>query len=238
MPTARSSRSPTLVHSLLSQLFEPAAPLTCFTGFPHTLIVSLPSTFILSIMRFTALLFPVVLLASMVAAAPLPHHNNHQGKPQGNNKANTPAKVNTPAKANPPAKANTQGGGDFHKGNGQEAQRLNVKFATLSENSACKSGEEACINGKFAQCANNVRLTTVFLPLSDTLTMLSQKFVTTACAQGTKCFALPLVLRPGTVVAYVILVGLQFYEYLTSRHNNRCTTQTDTNERIQTSLNT
>lgn len=65
--------------------------------------------------------------------------------------------------------------------NGQAAQALNAKFQTLSAGSACKDGENACINGDFAQCAGG-------------------KFVPTPCAGGTKCFALPLVLSPGTSI--------------------------------------
>jgi len=69
----------------------------------------------------------------------------------------------------------------FTKQNGLDAQKLNAKFQTLSTSSSCTSGENACINGDFAQCSNG-------------------KFVTTPCAGGLKCLALPLVNSPGTSV--------------------------------------
>ncbi|KAI0748289.1 hypothetical protein C8Q80DRAFT_730335 [Daedaleopsis nitida] len=65
--------------------------------------------------------------------------------------------------------------------NGQDAQALNRKFASLNANSACTSGENACIQGAFAQCVNG-------------------KFVTTPCAGGLTCVALPLVNSPGTSI--------------------------------------
>ena len=67
----------------------------------------------------------------------------------------------------------------FKLENGRKAQALNRKFRTLKASSSCKSGENACINGGFAQCVNG-------------------KFVLTPCNVGLKCFALPLVLSPGT----------------------------------------
>ncbi|KAL7283596.1 hypothetical protein ACG7TL_003031 [Trametes sanguinea] len=65
--------------------------------------------------------------------------------------------------------------------NGKDAQALNAKFASLSANSPCNSGEVACVGGAFAQCANG-------------------KFVMTPCAGGLTCVALPLVNSPGTSV--------------------------------------
>ena len=63
--------------------------------------------------------------------------------------------------------------------NGKDAQALNKKFASLNANSACNSGEVACVKGAFAQCLNG-------------------KFVTTPCAGGLTCVALPLVNSRGT----------------------------------------
>ena len=63
--------------------------------------------------------------------------------------------------------------------NGQEAQALNKKFATLSKSSRCSSGEVGCIKGAFAQCVDD-------------------KWVTTPCSGGLQCLALPLVNSPGT----------------------------------------
>ncbi|KAJ3789797.1 hypothetical protein GGU10DRAFT_304339 [Lentinula aff. detonsa] len=69
----------------------------------------------------------------------------------------------------------------FALSNGQAAQKLNAQFATLSASSTCTDGENACVNGAFAQC-------------------VSGKFETTACAGGTTCAALPLVNSAGTSI--------------------------------------
>ena len=63
--------------------------------------------------------------------------------------------------------------------NGKDAQALNRKFASLSASSKCTTGENACVGGAFAQCVDG-------------------KFVTTPCAGGLTCVALPLVNSPGT----------------------------------------
>lgn len=64
--------------------------------------------------------------------------------------------------------------------NGKDAQALNAQFSSLSASSKCQSGTNACINGAFAQCVDGA-------------------FVTTQCAGGLSCFALPLVNKAGTV---------------------------------------
>ena len=63
--------------------------------------------------------------------------------------------------------------------NGLDAQALNAKFQTLSATSPCTSGENACIQGAFAQCSNG-------------------QFVSFPCSGGLTCVALPLVNSPGT----------------------------------------
>lgn len=63
--------------------------------------------------------------------------------------------------------------------NGLDAQALNAQFSSLTAGSACTPGESACVSGGFAQCVNGV-------------------FVSTPCAGGLSCVALPLVNSPGT----------------------------------------
>ncbi|KII86405.1 hypothetical protein PLICRDRAFT_164957 [Plicaturopsis crispa FD-325 SS-3] len=70
---------------------------------------------------------------------------------------------------------------DFTLKNGQDAIALNAQFAGLNANSPCTSGQNACVNSQFAQCVNG-------------------KFVTTGCAGGTVCAALPLVNSAGTSI--------------------------------------
>ncbi|KAI0318731.1 hypothetical protein OF83DRAFT_913987 [Amylostereum chailletii] len=65
--------------------------------------------------------------------------------------------------------------------NGQDAIALNNKFATLTANSPCTAGENACVDNKFAQC-------------------VSGKFAVQACAPSTICAALPLVNSAGTSI--------------------------------------
>ncbi|KAI0054017.1 hypothetical protein FA95DRAFT_1551808 [Auriscalpium vulgare] len=69
----------------------------------------------------------------------------------------------------------------FSRQNGLDAQALNRKFTSLSADSSCTSGENACIDGKFAQCANS-------------------KFVLSPCGSGLTCIALPLVNSRGTSI--------------------------------------
>ncbi|KAG6828151.1 hypothetical protein H0H92_009002 [Tricholoma furcatifolium] len=67
----------------------------------------------------------------------------------------------------------------FQLQNGEEAKALNAQFASLTASSTCTDGEDACVNGGFAQCVDGA-------------------FVITQCAGGTICAALPLVDKPGT----------------------------------------
>jgi len=69
----------------------------------------------------------------------------------------------------------------FTKQNGEDALALNAKFTSLSADSACTDGDQACVGGKFAQCTGG-------------------KFALTPCAGGTQCVALPLVNKPGTSI--------------------------------------
>ncbi|KII84968.1 hypothetical protein PLICRDRAFT_57463 [Plicaturopsis crispa FD-325 SS-3] len=85
-----------------------------------------------------------------------------------------------PAASSSPAAAAGAASG-FQAQNGKDAQALNAKFATLTADSACTDGDQACVSGGFAQCVGG-------------------KFVTTQCAGGTQCFALPLVNKAGTSV--------------------------------------
>lgn len=68
----------------------------------------------------------------------------------------------------------------LHTENGVDAKALNAKFATLTANSPCNAGDNACVGDAFAQCVGG-------------------KFVLTNCAGGTVCAALPLVNSAGTV---------------------------------------
>jgi hypothetical protein len=72
-------------------------------------------------------------------------------------------------------------GSGFKAQNGKDAQALNQKFQSLTANSACTDGEQACVNGQFGQCEGG-------------------KFSLTPCANGLTCSALPLVNKPGTSV--------------------------------------
>jgi len=65
--------------------------------------------------------------------------------------------------------------------NGQDAIALNQQFASLTPNSPCTAGEDACVNNQFAQCVNG-------------------KFVLQACASTLVCAALPLVNSAGTSI--------------------------------------
>ncbi|THH12973.1 hypothetical protein EW146_g7203 [Bondarzewia mesenterica] len=70
---------------------------------------------------------------------------------------------------------------DFTLKNGQDAIALNDKFKTLTADSSCTDGEDACVTGQFAQCVGG-------------------KFVLQSCGPGTQCAALPLVNSAGTSI--------------------------------------
>ncbi|KAG5647447.1 hypothetical protein DXG03_009377 [Asterophora parasitica] len=108
------------------------------------------------------------------------------GAGNGNTGGNTPpppasstAAPPAATRAPPPPSAPNTGG--FKLQNGKDAQALNAKFATLNANSACATGEQACVNGAFAQCVGG-------------------KFVTTKCSAPLICAALPLVNSRGTSI--------------------------------------
>ncbi|EIW58849.1 uncharacterized protein TRAVEDRAFT_149286 [Trametes versicolor FP-101664 SS1] len=65
--------------------------------------------------------------------------------------------------------------------NGKDAIALNDKFSKLTPDSSCQTGEDACVDNKFAQC-------------------VSGKFVLQQCGGGTICAALPLVNSAGTSI--------------------------------------
>lgn len=75
----------------------------------------------------------------------------------------------------------SQSGSGFLLANGQEAQKQNAQFASLTTSSSCTEGENACVQGSFAQCVNG-------------------KFETTSCGSGLICAALPLVNSQGTSI--------------------------------------
>ncbi|KAG2003457.1 hypothetical protein CC2G_004059 [Coprinopsis cinerea AmutBmut pab1-1] len=77
-----------------------------------------------------------------------------------------------------PALAARQGS-DVHRQNALDAQRLNAQYATIKATDSCRSGENACVDGGFAQC-------------------IAGKWVVQPCAGALRCYALPLVNAPGT----------------------------------------
>jgi len=101
------------------------------------------------------------------------------GDQDGSTKTSTPA-AKKPTPTSTPNSPNPQGG-DFKLQNGKDAQKLNAQFSQLTENSSCTDGQNACVSGKFAQCAGG-------------------KFSATSCSGNLVCAALPLVNSPGTSV--------------------------------------
>jgi len=77
--------------------------------------------------------------------------------------------------------AGAAGASGFKLQNGEDAIKLNAQFASLTASSPCTDGQQACVNGGFAQCVGG-------------------SFQITQCAGGTKCFALPLVNSAGTSI--------------------------------------
>jgi cell division septation protein DedD len=113
-------------------------------------------------------------------------------KKHGKNKnknSSTPASSPAAAPATSPAAAPATspapaGGSDIssiRKQNAADAIALQQSFSSLTANSPCTDGQDACINGQFAQCSGG-------------------KFAVSPCSGGTQCFALPLVNKKGTSV--------------------------------------
>lgn len=78
----------------------------------------------------------------------------------------------------------------FSLQNGEQAIAQNNQFASLTADSACTSGQNACVNQEFAQCVNG-------------------KFVLTSCGSGLICAALPLVNSAGTSITCTTQSDLQ-----------------------------
>jgi hypothetical protein len=93
----------------------------------------------------------------------------------------TSAAAPPPPAPTPPAPSSNVGSGGFALQNGKDAQKLNAQFAALTPSSSCTSGENACVDGGFAQCVGG-------------------KFVITQCGATLTCAALPLVNSPGTSI--------------------------------------
>ncbi|KAJ3776451.1 hypothetical protein EV361DRAFT_785312, partial [Lentinula raphanica] len=66
--------------------------------------------------------------------------------------------------------------------NGLLAQQQNAAFAAMTVNSTCTAGQDACIDGSFAQCTGST-------------------FSMTPCSSGLSCFALPLLNSNGTSIS-------------------------------------
>ncbi|KAI0291651.1 hypothetical protein B0F90DRAFT_1812095 [Multifurca ochricompacta] len=119
-------------------------------------------------------------------ASSSPSSNKGSGKGKAAAPAPAPAKSsNSNSSPAPPAVGSSSppasGAKGFAVQNGKDAQALNVKFQSLTADSSCTDGENACVGGNFAQCVGG-------------------KFVTTACSASTTCVALPLVNKPGTSI--------------------------------------
>ncbi|KAJ4464021.1 hypothetical protein C8J55DRAFT_443015, partial [Lentinula edodes] len=71
---------------------------------------------------------------------------------------------------------------EVQKQNGLMAQAQNAAFAAMTENSTCTTGQDACVNGAFAQCTGST-------------------FSLTPCSAGLSCFALPLLNSNGTSIS-------------------------------------
>ncbi|KAJ8521252.1 hypothetical protein ONZ45_g2009 [Pleurotus djamor] len=113
-------------------------------------------------------------------------NGNGNGNNGGNNNNTPPPAVTSVSSAAPPAATTAPpasgNNGGFKLQNGQDAQALNAQFAGLSLQSPCEDGDQACVNGGFAQCVGG-------------------RFVIATCSAPLQCFALPLVNKPGTSLA-------------------------------------
>ncbi|KAG2125026.1 hypothetical protein DEU56DRAFT_825949 [Suillus clintonianus] len=93
----------------------------------------------------------------------------------------SPTMSATSAAAVAPSATSSSASANFKLANGQNAQKLNAQFATLTASSSCTEGTNACVNGAFAQCVGGT-------------------YVTQSCGSGLTCAALPLVNSAGTSI--------------------------------------
>ncbi|CAG8437969.1 uncharacterized protein OCT59_016522 [Rhizophagus irregularis] len=77
---------------------------------------------------------------------------------------------------------------DIRKQNAKDAQALQDKFETFTEDTECEPDQIACIKGDFAKCAT----------VATEDGKLVNKYQIQKCNTGLTCFALPLVTKPGT----------------------------------------
>ncbi|KAK7012250.1 hypothetical protein R3P38DRAFT_1586593 [Favolaschia claudopus] len=127
------------------------------------------------------MLFPIffALTVTVARSAPLAFDRQIQ-RPRANSIIDlTPT---TAAPSASPSESASSTSSDFHLQNGLDAQKLNAQFKELTTSSECTDGDQACVNGSFAQCAGGT-------------------FILTPCSSGTICAALPLVNKPGTSIA-------------------------------------
>jgi len=112
---------------------------------------------------------------------------NKQGSPPASStpsdsSTRASSSVPTPAPSPAPSPSTPSSGSKgFAVQNGKDAQALNQKFQSLTPGSPCTDGENACVNGGFAQCVGG-------------------KFDITPCSAGLQCTALPLVNSRGTSI--------------------------------------
>ncbi|EGN95022.1 hypothetical protein SERLA73DRAFT_187302 [Serpula lacrymans var. lacrymans S7.3] len=93
----------------------------------------------------------------------------------------TTTTISTTSSAAGATPTSSSGNSSLLLSNGQAAQKLNAQFASLTANSTCTEGTNACVNGDFAQC-------------------VSGTFVTSSCGSTLTCAALPLVNSAGTSI--------------------------------------
>lgn len=119
-----------------------------------------------------------------------------QGITSGNGATSSPTTTSSSSRStstgskSPPTSNSTSGSGtnnvasassfsETQHNNALQAQKLNAQFSTLTADSPCTDGAQACVKGEFAQCVNG-------------------KFQLSPCAGGTMCVVLPLVNKSGT----------------------------------------
>jgi hypothetical protein len=111
------------------------------------------------------------------SGAPSDSGNSTPAAPSSAGSSPAPTSRTTSAPSNVAIASSATSG--FQLANGQAAQKLNAYFATLTPNSACTQGQNACVNNNFAQC-------------------IEGKFVLQPCGASSVCVALPLVNSMGT----------------------------------------
>ncbi|CAG8656294.1 23896_t:CDS:2, partial [Gigaspora rosea] len=128
----------------------------------------------------TAVIVLVNAVPTPIAKSNSTSNSNSTARHKSTQKPNSTKKPNS---TTPISNSGNSTSSCFQKDNADQALALQSKFASFTTSTPCKVGDQACINGEFAQCVSE------------------NNWALQPCSSGTQCEVLPLVNKPGTSIA-------------------------------------